>query len=151
MVPQGLHVTSSLGLPFGVGGYINLMRFKTLSDLQAFVADIQCSVAGLQWEIHCDWMGDNYYIQLRYIEPCIITGEPGLQSGRKWYVSRWSAENEVVQTVLKAALTSAEHMVREHFYYKGVRIFNPHLSLAALTELANHPTEARPPTDCQGA
>jgi hypothetical protein len=34
-------------------------------------------------------------------------------------------------------LTSAEHIVREHFTYKGVRIFAPHFDVDALVLMAN--------------
>jgi hypothetical protein len=54
---------------------------------------------------------------------------------RRWVVSKHSTRSEIAQTVLKAALTSSEHMVREHFTYKGVRIFNPHIDIEELVKL----------------
>ncbi len=44
--------------------------------------------------------------------------------------------SEVVQTALLCALTSAEHRVREHFLYKGERVFGPHFDIEGLYELA---------------
>lgn len=116
----------------------------TLTELRAIAADIRCSVGGIDWGIRCDVMGDGFFVQLRYIEPDISTENPEDQHGRKWYVSSHSVESEVVQTILKAALTSAEHIVREHFTYKGERIFTPHWDIAALIELSrNQAIESR--------
>lgn len=80
-------------------------------------------------------MGDGYYLQIAYTEADVETGQPQEHHGRKWYVSRHATRGEVVQTALKAALTSAEHQVREHFLYKGRRIFGPHFDLDALVAI----------------
>jgi len=108
----------------------------TLDDLKAVIVNVACEVGGVKWQIHCGEMGNGFYVQLRYLEPDIETGDPQDQHGRKWYVSSHSAKSEVVQTVLKACLTSAEHIVREHFTYRGVRIFSPHFDVEQLVELA---------------
>src|SRR5262249_33809654 len=104
----------------------------TLDDLKAITADIRCEVGGINWQIHCGEMGRGYFVQLRYLEPDVETGDPADQHGRKWYVSPYSTKSEIVQTVLKACLTSAEHMVREHFTYKGERILGPHFDVEDL-------------------
>src|SRR5687768_12140871 len=59
------------------------------------------------------------------------------QKGRKWYVSPYATESEVVQTALKAVLTFLEHEAREQFHYKGKAIFGPHLDVEALLQLAD--------------
>jgi hypothetical protein len=71
-----------------------------------------------------------------FIQPVFtVNGEE--QHGRKWYVSAFSCRSEVVQTAFKAALTAAEHELRETFLYKGRAIFGPHLNVEALHEFAN--------------
>lgn len=67
----------------------------------------------------------------------------GKMTTRKWYVSKWATDGEVVQTVLKLCLTSAEHEAREAFKYKGKAIFGPHLVLDDLLDIADH-TAHRP-------
>jgi hypothetical protein len=77
-------------------------------------------------------MDDGFFVQIEYWETDVVTHEPALQRGRKWYVSRHATMSEVVQTMLTAALASAEHQVREHFFYqptpqdKPRAIFGPH-------------------------
>jgi len=109
----------------------------TLEVLEEILDDVNCGIGGIDWEVGCGLMGDGLYIQLRYVEVDVQTGDPGDQHGRKWYVSSHSTKSEVVQTVLKACLTSAEHMVREHFLYRGTQVFGPHLDVDQLFELAH--------------
>lgn len=116
----------------------------TWKELNEIVSDIACGVGGVNWRIKCGLMGDGFYVQLRYIEEDIETGNPEDQHGRKWYVSSHSVKSEVVQTVLKACLTSAEHMIREHFTYQRVRIFGPHFDVDELVSFAKkRPIDAR--------
>lgn len=75
-------------------------------------------------------------LQGRYVEPDIITKDPTDQHTRKWYISSHAVASEIVQTALLCVLTSAEHRVREHFFYKGKRVFGPHFDVEALHELA---------------
>lgn len=71
-------------------------------------------------------MGNGSFIQIAYDEVDVDTGMLREQRGRKWYVSTHATKSEVVQTMLLAALTSAEHRVREHFMYMDARVFMPH-------------------------
>lgn len=87
-----------------------------------------------------------FFVQIRYMETCVITGELEEQAGRKWYVSRYAVDSEVIQTALKAALASAEHVVREHFKVDGVLPYGPHMDVERLVALckAVDPTDSRP-------
>lgn len=85
-------------------------------------------------------------LQVEYDEADVESGVPAVQRGRKWYLSSWATRGEVVQTALKAVLTSHEHRVREHFGWRGARVFGPHFDLEQLGELARAgATEKRPP------
>lgn len=80
--------------------------------------------------------GNIVYLQARYNEADIITGQVETQKTRKWQLSEHMVKSEIVQTALKCVLTSAEHRVREHFKYRGQRIFGPHFDVDALYEIA---------------
>lgn len=90
-------------------------------------------------------MGEGYYIQIEYDEDDIVTGFPSVQRGRKFYVSRWATDSEIVQTCLTAAFASAEHRVREHFKYAPTKddepraIFGPHFKADALYGICGIP------------
>lgn len=85
------------------------------------------------------------FLQVVYDEPDVESGALAEQRGRKWYVSSHATPGEVAQTALKAILTSHEHRVREHFAWRGARVFGPHFDLEQLAELARGgATEKRP-------
>lgn len=83
-------------------------------------------------KIHIDLMGSTgCFIQVQYMEVCIDSGALQLQKARKWYVSFFSTETEIVETVFKAIRTSNDHVLKEHFTYKGRRVYSPHFDINA--------------------
>lgn len=89
-------------------------------------------------------MGDSAFIQITYEEADVDTDArtysapaPRVpQHGRKWPISQHATNSEIFQTALKAAVTSAEHRVREHFLVDGIRVFGPHLDIEAMLAFA---------------
>jgi hypothetical protein len=111
-------------------------------------AEVEAIVGRVRYEekrFRVGLMGDGYFVQIEYDEPDIRTNEMALQRGRKWYVSPYATESEIVQTCLAAVLASAEHQAREHFGYapaEGERpkaIFAPHYAADALYGIAGNP------------
>lgn len=72
------------------------------------------------------------YLQIYQESICNRTGKPYNEGGRKWDISKYMTESEIVFTVWKAVLTFMEHELREQFMYKGKRIFDPHIDVNAL-------------------
>ena len=88
-----------------------------------------------------------HFLQGVYKEQCVDSGRMETQKTRKWVLSDHVTKSEIIQTALKLCLTSAEHRVREHFLYKGSRVFGPHFSVDDLKALAdNHVEDHRPQT-----
>lgn len=77
------------------------------------------------------WVRD-LYLQGRYMESDIVTGDPTDQHTRKWRLSLHMTKSELVQTAFKCYLASMEHRARENFKYGGRRIFGPHFDVEAL-------------------
>jgi hypothetical protein len=77
-----------------------------------------------------------YYLQVRFLEPDLVTDRDEMQHGRKWILSKHMTKSEIVTTAFKAVLTAMEHEVREKFRYKGRMIFGPHFDVDALHEIA---------------
>jgi hypothetical protein len=75
--------------------------------------------------------GDGYLLQVQYWEPDVENPDRGdvLQKARKWYVSPWSTETEIVETAFLACCRSMEHVVKEHFTYRNRRVFSPHFAI----------------------
>jgi hypothetical protein len=77
-----------------------------------------------------------FYLQARFYEADITTGERTLQCGRKWILSEHMTKSEVVATAFKAVLTAMEHEVREQFRYRGRMVFGPHFDVDVLHGVA---------------
>lgn len=88
---------------------------------------------------------DVWFIQDTYVRPDALTQEEGTGFGRKWHVSPHATDSEIILTCLKAAITNAEHEVREAFEYEGRRIFQPHIDVDALWEACEQSDARTPP------
>ena len=84
--------------------------------------------------------GDGYLLQFVYDEADVEFPEKGPvpQHCRKWYVSPFSTETEVVRTAFKAVEASMAHRLGEHFTYRGKQIHSPHLDVEALIFIAEN-------------
>jgi uncharacterized protein (DUF433 family) len=81
--------------------------------------------------------GDGYLLQLSYYEADVETGEMALQRARKWYISPWMTETEIVETAFAACRRSMDHILKEHFTYKGRRVYSPHFGINGRIELCD--------------
>jgi hypothetical protein len=89
------------------------------------------------WIFHLEEGGGRLWLQVRYLE-ADVDGEPAeleIQHGRKWMLSRHATPSELVQTALAAVLASTEHQAREHFTYRGARVYGPHFDVEQLYRL----------------
>lgn len=84
------------------------------------------------WEFY---VGEDY-LQIKVNDgKCNVTGGDWAWTGRKWRLSAFMTDGEIVQTAFKAVLTALEHEAREQFLYRGVSIFDPHYDIEKLVEL----------------
>ena len=104
----------------------------TIEEMRDVMRQVECG----EYSFHIIEDGKGAYLQASYPEPDIITTQLATQNTRKWRLSQWMTKSELVQTALKCVLTSVEHRAREHFLYKGRRVYGPHLDVEALWEIA---------------
>lgn len=104
----------------------------TVEEMCGVVADCRYEEYGFKVEL--DGRGE-IYLQGLYEEPDTVTGEPEIQYTRRWLLSPEMTKSEIVQTVFKCVLTSAEHRVREWFKFRDQPVFCPHYDVDALHEL----------------
>lgn len=77
------------------------------------------------------------FLQVGFWAPCNTNGgSPKFQTGRKWFLSYYMTDSEIVGTALKAVLTAVEHETREQFLYRGHAIYAPHYNVEALVALS---------------
>lgn len=102
------------------------------------VLEVMQHVSYKDWRIAVRMDGDRVYLQCMFTAPRAETGEPHDVHGRKWFLSRFMCDSEIVSTALMACLAAEEHECRESFRYRGQRIFGPHLDVDAMADaLAN--------------
>ena len=108
-----------------------MAKRKTREEIEAVLAQIKYEdrVFALMPK------GDGYLLQLSYYEADVETGTHALQKSRKHYVSPYMTESEIVETAFLCAQRSSEHVLREHFLYKGNRVYSPHFDVAARLNL----------------
>lgn len=79
--------------------------------------------------------GGHYFLRIHSQSRCNTTGVWMQWAGRKWRLSPYMTDGEVVQTAFLASIQAAEHEHREQFTYKGAAVFDPHYDIDKLVEL----------------
>lgn len=74
---------------------------------------------------------DHFFLQVTYKEKDINTGKMEKQGGRKWLISPFMTDTEIVETAFTACVRSMLHVTKEHFKYKGERVYSPHFDVEA--------------------
>lgn len=93
-----------------------------------------CTYPDYSFEVQTDGRGE-IYLFAHYMEPDTVTGVREIQRTRRWFLSPYMTESEIVRTAFKCIITSREHRVREHFKFSGQPVFSPHFDVMALLEL----------------
>lgn len=86
---------------------------------------------------------DAHWVQFTLHAPDYAQHDESEWHGRKWRISKYMTEREVVGTAFAAVLASQEHEVREGFKYLGQAIFGPHIPVGALMVAAGEEPDAR--------
>lgn len=70
-----------------------------------------------------------WFLQITYVEADVDTGHVEPQYSREWLIKPNATESDVVDTAFAAVMRSYDHVVQEHFTYKGRRVFSPHFTI----------------------
>lgn len=81
------------------------------------------------------------YIQIIYTAPCSKTGEHLSWSSRKWYLSEFMTDDEIVKTTYAACKAAIEHEVMEGFKVDNTIVFNPHVDYTQLMTISHLETK----------
>lgn len=93
------------------------------------------------WNYVVDTKNDEVFLQGKWQAPDATTGTTEDMSSRKYFISKYALDAEIIQTALVCALGAVEHELREHFLVDGYRIFGPHIDPKARLNLKD---EAQP-------
>jgi hypothetical protein len=81
--------------------------------------------------------GGRIYIQIAYDAPCTKTGSLEEWKGRKWPLSEFMTDDEIVKTAYVAFKMCVEHEIMEGFKYDGKIVFNPHVNFMELLAVSD--------------
>jgi len=119
---------------------------KNLVGVRDITKHITCEIFGIpvKIEAHYDRIrGDKgrVFLQSVYNAPCTKTGEDMEWKGRKYYLSDYMTDDEIVKTAYTCFKTAVEHEIMEGFKFDGVIVFNPHVDFLKLMEISHHEIE----------
>lgn len=77
------------------------------------------------------------YLQCAYRFHCNVTGKRQRFTGRKWYLSEYMTDDEIVKTAYCAYEAAVKHEIMEGFKYDGIILFNPHTHFEALLSVSH--------------
>lgn len=110
-------------------------------DLDKFLGiidNLNMSFQGHKIEVFCGKHDGRIWAQVGMYRPDIDDPQKmEFGKGGKAYISEHATEDEVVKKILGLCLAYAEHEIREGFYYRGKRLFGPHISLDALMSVSD--------------
>lgn len=98
------------------------------------IKSIISKVDYLDWKIRLGEMGDGWFIQVQFDAPDSESGLIETQHCRKWYISKWMTDTEVVDTIYAAFERAVLHEFKETFRFDNRAIYNPHTSTEARYE-----------------
>jgi hypothetical protein len=108
---------------------------KTFDEIKAIIDGIQF----MDRTFRLLEKGDGFLLQMFYYETCVENpgSEPVKQSTRKYYVSPYMTESEVVETAWLAVQRSQLHVASEHFTYQGRRVYSQHFDIEARIDMCD--------------
>lgn len=77
-----------------------------------------------------------YYLQVVYNAPCTKTKEWAEWKGRKFYLSEYMTQDEIVKTAYVAFEMVLKHEVMEGFKVDGKILFDPHINFESLLTIS---------------
>jgi hypothetical protein len=112
-----------------------------IQKVQQITNRITMSVFGtsFRFRIASDDLHDNgrIFLQVFYTAPCSKTGTMQDWRGRKWYLSEFMTDDEVIKTAYTAFEYCVKHEVMEGFKVDNTILFNPHVNYEALLSVSN--------------
>ena len=84
-----------------------------------------------------DAFGTRLFLQVVYPALCTKTEVLKLFRGRKWYLSQYMTEDEVIKTAYAAFEAAVKHEVMEGFKVDGIILFNPHVNYKELLQVSH--------------
>jgi len=108
---------------------------QTLNSINKLIAAVQFG----DWKFKVDTNKGVPYVQILFYATSNFSDDETavLQSCRKWMLSFYMCDEEIVSTAFKAMLAAVEHEAREQFTWEGQAIYRPHLDIRTLHKISS--------------
>lgn len=108
---------------------------QTKESLEKFVSEFEFN----DWNFNLKFKNDGPYLQITFMASDNMNpdSELSLQSCRKWMLSYYMTDDEVVGTAWKAVEAAVLHEAREQFKWKDEPIYRPHIDPQVLWDISN--------------
>jgi hypothetical protein len=77
------------------------------------------------------------FLQVTYDSPCSKSGALQMWNGRKWYLSEYMTDDEIIKTAYCAFEAAVKHEVMEGFKVDNAILFNPHVDYKELLKISH--------------
>ena len=108
--------------------------------LSKIIPRITCNIFGKEFKLLYSQdkiYGGRYYIFFNYESECTKTGNIENWNSRKWYLSEYMTDDEIVKTCYAAFEMCIKHEILEGFKVDGITLFNPHVNFEELLSISN--------------
>lgn len=118
------------------------MKDEQLERAIVICKSITCSIFGTNFYILVKrdslYQTGRIFLQVIYTSQCTKTGELLEWHGRKWHLSDFMTDDEIVKTAFSAFKLTIEHEVMEGFKVNGTVLFNPHVNYKELLKISDN-------------
>jgi hypothetical protein len=114
-----------------------LQYYTRLRHIIKLLKRVKISIFGKDLSLKIDrdqanQYSDRIFIQVVYKAPCTKTGDEIEWKGRKWYLSNYMTDDEIIKTAYVAFEAAVKHEIMEGFKVDDKVLFNPHVNFEEL-------------------
>jgi len=114
---------------------------KSLKEIRKLLSRIKSQCLGKEFTIRCEvdnkFDAGRLFLQVCYKAHCNKTGGEQEWHGRKFYLSDYMTDDEIVKTTYVAFESAVKHEVMEGFTVDGIVLFNPHINFEELLKISH--------------
>lgn len=114
---------------------------KSLKEIRELLSRIKLQCLGKEFTVRCEvdnkFDAGRIFLQVCYNANCNKTGEEQEWHGRKFYLSDYMTDDEIVKTTYVAFESVVKHEIMEGFTVDGIVLFNPHINFEELLKISH--------------
>ena len=114
---------------------------KSLIQMRELLKRVKMTLFDKEFTIRCEvdnkFDAGRIFLQVVYNSKCNKSGVEQEWHGRKFYLSDYMTNDEIIKTSYVAFESAVKHEIMEGFTVDGIVLFNPHVSFEELLKISN--------------